>query len=128
MTVPGNKCFPNHPFYGTTCVALPEWVAAQTTRLCLDFVSITFGCQERLYLANVCLVVPIFFSSLVSRKLQGRSCGGKLAPCVLLVEAEPACSESMYGRETRLWRFNALVYHDVILARESRRFDVFLIT
>ena len=70
------------PPHDTTCVALPEWAAVQTTwlsawvkiRFCLDFVSITFGCQKRLYLANVCLVVPIFFS-LVSRKLQGRSCG-----------------------------------------------------
>ena len=62
-----------------------------------DFVSITFGCQERLYLSNFRLVVPIFFSSLVSRKLQGRSCGGKLAPCALLVKTEPACSKPPAG-------------------------------
>ena len=62
------------------------------TMFCLDFVLITFGCQERLYLANVCLV-EIFFSSLVSRKLLGRSCGGKLVPCVLVVEVAPACGK-----------------------------------
>ena len=80
----------------------PDYPPGSKKRFCLDFVSITFGCQERLYLANVCLVVPIYFSSLVSRKLQRRSYGGKLVPCALLVEDESACSKPPAGVDLRI--------------------------
>ena len=48
-------------------------------------------------MVNVCLVVEIFFSSLVSQKLQGRSCGGNLVPCVLVIEVAPASSKLPAG-------------------------------
>ena len=100
MTVRGSKCFPNQPptiqrtspSQNVQPHRQPDYPPGSKTRFCPDFVSITFGCQERLYLANVCLVVPMFLSSLVNRKLQGISCEGKLIPRALLVETEPACS------------------------------------
>ena len=55
-----------------------------------------------MYLANVCLVVPVFFSSFVSLELQGRSCGGTLVPCALLVETEPARSKPPAGVDLRI--------------------------
>ena len=110
MTIPGSKRFPNHPPPTIQRAShsqigqshrQPDYPPGSNTIFCLDFVSITFGCQERLYLANVCLVVQIFLS-LVSRKLQGRSCGGKLVPCALLVEAAPACSKLPEGVDSRI--------------------------
>ena len=100
MTVRGSKCFPNQPptiqraspSQNVQPHRQPDYPPRSKTRFCSDFVSITFGCQERLYLANVCLVVPIVLSSLVYRKLQGRNCEGKLVPRPFLVDTKPACS------------------------------------
>ena len=86
MTVPSSKLFPFHPpprynvrrpprMGSRTYQVQPDYPPGSKIRFCIDFVSITFGCHERLYLANVCIVAPIFFSSLVPRKLQERSCG-----------------------------------------------------
>ena len=101
VIVPHSKCFPNQPptiqraspSQNGQPHRQPDNPPGSKTIFCLDFVLITFGCQKRLYLANVCLVVQIFFSTLVSRKLQGRSCGGKLVPCVLVIEVAPASSK-----------------------------------
>ena len=46
--------------------------------------------------------VPISFFSLVSRKLQGRSCAEKFVPCALRVEAEPAWSKPPAGVDLRI--------------------------
>ena len=39
-----------------------------------------------------------------THKLQGRSCGGKLVPCALLVEAAPECSKLPAGVDLRISR------------------------
>ena len=71
-TVPGSKRFPNHP--PPTIQRVPPSLNGQPDRrpdhplglknkICLDFVSITYRYQERLYLAMSNLIfVPILFS------------------------------------------------------------------
>ena len=90
-TLPGsNTCCPPRNWQPSR---LPENPPGSNTRVCLDFVYMTFLCHKMLYLANVRIAVVVlkFLSSIVLQKLQGKGGGRKMVLSV--VKAVPASSE-----------------------------------